>query len=460
VLVSGVTVLVALCGMFLTGSKIFAGMGEATVLVVAAAVIGSLTVLPALLSLLGDRVDRGRVPLLGRRQHPERQSRIWGWVLDRTLARPVLALVLGAAALLTLAVPALKMHTATPGATDMPRSLPVMHTYERITKTFPGSGAPSYVVVSARDVAASPVTDGIEAMTRAALATRQINQPVSVQTSPNHKTALVSMPLAGNGEDKSSAAALAALRDRVIPTTIGRVPGVQADVTGMTAGTEDFNDLMRSRAPIVFGFVLVLAFVLLLLSFRSVVIAGKAIVLNLLSVFASYGLLVAVFQWGWGERLLGFHSVHAVTSWLPLFLFVVLFSLSMDYHVFILSRIREAFDRGEPSEHAIVHGIKSTAGVVTAAAAVMVVTFAVFGTLSQLSMKELGVGLAVAVLLDSTIVRGVLLPAAMKLLGDWNWYLPRWLDRIPLVSHGDHSVDVPEVPAQRKPDELPSLEAS
>jgi RND superfamily putative drug exporter len=427
VLISGITVLVALCGTFLTGSKIFVGIGEATILVVTAAVIGSLTVLPALLSLLGDRVNRGRIPLIGRHFHPEGQSRAWSWVVDRTLRRPALAVAAGAAALLVLAAPALFLHTATPGASDLPHNLPVLKTFDRIQSTFPDSGAPGVVVVSAHDVTTPRVAAGVQAMIHSALDSGQANQPITERVSADHTALMVLMPLAGNGENTASIRALSALRSQIIPRTIAAVPGVQVNVTGETAGTQDFNALMRSRGPAVFGFVLALAFGLLLFSFRSVVIAFKAVVLNLLSVFASYGVLVAVFQWGWGQSLLHFHSVHAVTSWLPLFLFVVLFSLSMDYHVFILSRIREAFDNGDSTERAIAHGVKSTAGVVTAAAMVMVTTFAVFATLSQVSMKQLGVGLAVAVLLDATIVRGVLLPAAMKLLGDWNWYLPRWL---------------------------------
>jgi len=443
--VIGATGLVALCGMFFTGSKIFVGMGEATVLVVATAVLGSLTVLPALMSLLGHRIERGRIPFIGRLRHAEGESRIWGWVLDRTLARPVVALVVAAAALLGLAAPALSMHTATPGVSDLPHTLPVLKTYDRIMTEFPGGGAPAVVVITADDVRAPQVAQGIEAMKTAALASGQMAEPISVHMNDEHTVALVDVPLAGNGENAAATHALATLRDEVIPQTIGKVDGVRADVTGMTAGTEDFNALMRARAPVVFAFVLVFAFLLLLLSFRSIVIAAKAIVLNLLSVFASYGVLVAVFQWGWGESLLHFKSAHAVTSWLPLFLFVVLFSLSMDYHVFIISRIREAFDKGDDTRSAIAHGIKSSAGVVTAAATVMVATFLVFASLSQVSMKELGVGLAVAVLLDATIVRGVLLPAAMKLLGEWNWYLPRWLDWIPSISHGEMPVPQPVV---------------
>jgi RND superfamily putative drug exporter len=274
-------------------------------------------------------------------------------------------------------------------------------------------------------------------MTDEAIATGQMSQPVTVTSSPDRSVAVVSIPLAGDGTDATSESALAALREQVIPETIGAVGGVETNVTGITAGSKDFNDSMTAHLPIVFAFVLGLAFLLLLVTFRSIVIPLKAIVLNLLSVGAAYGVLKLVFQDGNLEGVLGFQSIGGITSWLPLFLFVILFGLSMDYHVFIISRIREAVDRGMKTEDAVAHGIKSTAGVVTAAAIVMVAVFSVFGSLSMLEFKQMGVGLAVAVLIDATIVRGVLLPAAMKLLGEWNWYLPRGLGWLPRLSHGE-----------------------
>jgi RND superfamily putative drug exporter len=204
-------------------------------------------------------------------------------------------------------------------------------------------------------------------------------------------------------------------------------------VTGLTAQSKDFNDLVKARAPLVFVFVLGLAFLLLLTTFRSIVIPAKAIVLNLLSVGAAYGVMVWIFQQGHLEGLLGFTSLGGIVSWLPLFLFVILFGLSMDYHVFILTRVREAYDHGQPTGEAVRHGIKSTASVVTSAAIVMVFVFGIFATLSSIDFKMLGVGLALAVLIDATIIRAVLLPATMKLLGDWNWYLPQWLEWLPRV---------------------------
>jgi predicted RND superfamily exporter protein len=298
---------------------------------------------------------------------------------------------------------------------------------------FPGTPEPAEVVVQAADVTSPQVSAGIAQMRAAALATGRMFEPIEVTTNPAQTLAIVHIPMRG-ADSETAVASLAALRDDVLPATIERVPGTTVNVTGATAGSEDFNDAMKSHLPLVFGFVLGAAFLLLLVTFRSLVIPIKAIVLNLLSVGAAYGVLTLVFQHGWGASLLGFETVGGITSWLPLFLFVVLFGLSMDYHVFILSRIREAVLGGARTEAAVADGIKSTAGVVTSAAAVMIAVFAIFATLGAIEFKQMGVGLAVAVLIDATIVRAVLLPATMKLLGEWNWYLPRGLSWLPRVT--------------------------
>jgi len=449
VLISGLTVLLAMAGMFLTGSKIFYGMGQATMLVVAVAVVGSLTLLPALLTLLGDRVDKGQLRVVSRLRRPAGQSRVWGAVLDRVLARPALSAAVAAGILVALALPVLRMHTATPGASDLPQNVAALRTYDEVQRVFPGGGSPAIVVVEAPDVTSPAVLAAGAAFERAALATGQMHQPISVIPNPSLTAAIIQVPLAGSGEDGSSVAALATLREKVIPATLGKVPGVQVAVTGETAGTADFNNLMHQRSVWVFGFVLLLAFMLLLVSFRSLVIPATAVILNLLSVGAAYGVIVALFQWGWGQSALGFTSEHSVASWLPLFLFVVLFGLSMDYHVFILSRIREAHDSVHNTRRAVAHGIKTTAGVVTAAAVVMVFVFLTFATLSMVSLKEMGVGLAVAVLLDATLVRAVLLPATMTVLGRRNWYLPRWLNWLPEISRSAPS------PHRKQPEHRP-----
>ncbi|RKQ92144.1 RND superfamily putative drug exporter [Solirubrobacter pauli] len=430
VLISGLTVLIAMAGMFIAGNAVFSSFAIGTMLVVAVAMLGSVTVLPAVISKLGDKVEKGRVPFIGRLRHRNHgESRVWGFVIDHSLRRPVAAVVLSVGLLLVLALPALHMRTINPGAAGLPHDLPIMQTYERIQAKFPGGPLPAMVVVKAKDVTTPEVQQGIKELTATA------SGPTNTIVSPDKEVAIVSIPLPGNGTDDTSDAALATLRDTTIPQTIDRVAGTQTNVTGMTAGSKDFNDRMSSRLPFVFAFVLGLAFLLLLVTFRSVIIPLKAIVLNLLSVGAAYGVMTWIFQDGHLEGLLNFQSVGGITSWLPLFMFVILFGLSMDYHVFIISRIREAFDRGESTEDAVAHGIKATAGVVTSAAVVMVAVFAIFATLSMIEFKQMGVGLAVAILLDATLVRAVLLPAAMKLLGDRNWYLPRSLRWLPKFEH-------------------------
>jgi RND superfamily putative drug exporter len=433
VFISGLTVMIAMAGMLFTGNAIFTSIAVGAMLMVAVALIGSLSILPALLSKLGDRVNKGRLPFLPKRATGE--SRVWGFVLDRVLRRPALAALLSGGVLVALALPTFTLHTQLPSFTDLPKSLPIVDTYDRIQAAFPGSQVPADVVVKAPDVSAPAVQQAIADMKRAAFATGRMHEPVSTVVNPAKTVEIVSLSLVGNGDDARSVAALKTLREDVIPATLGKVGSIDAAVTGETAGTHDFNEQMKSHAPLVFGFVLALCFVLLLVTFRSLVIPIKAVLLNLLSVGAAYGLLVLVFQHRWAEGLLGFQSNGAIASWLPLFLFVILFGLSMDYHVFILSRVKELVDDGMPTEQAVATGIKRTASTVTSAAIVMVAVFAIFVTLSTLDIKQMGFGLAAAILIDATIVRAALLPAVMKLLGEWNWYLPRWLEWLPGLAH-------------------------
>jgi RND superfamily putative drug exporter len=435
VLISGFTVMAAMAGMYFTGDKGFASMATGTIVVVGVAMIGSLTVLPALLSKLGDRIDKGRIPFIGKRLAARTESRLWAAVLDRVLRRPGVAAVLSAGVLVALTIPALSMHTASAGVDSIPKDNPVHQTYDRLTAAFPGEKAAAEVTVKADDVTAPAVAGAIQKLEAKALATKTAIDTTMVEISDDKSVAQVIVPIAGKGTDDPSMAALATIRDELVPATVGSVPGVETAVGGDTAVTKDYNDMIKANAPIVFAFVLGLAFLLLLVTFRSLVIPIKAIVLNLLSVGAAYGVLKLVFQDGHGESILGFDSTGAIEPWLPLFLFVILFGLSMDYHVFILSRVREAFDRGMSTEDAVSHGIRSTASVVTSAAIVMVAVFGVFATLSSIVFKQLGVGLAVAILIDATLVRAILLPATMKLLGDKNWYLPRKLGWLPHIEH-------------------------
>ncbi len=434
VLVSGVTVVIAMSGMYLAGASTFTSFATGTILVVAMAVIGSLTVLPAVLSKLGDRVNKGRIPFLRRpEERAGREPRVWSAILTPVLRRPGIAAALATALLLVLAIPVLNLKMAVPGIDSLPQDLGVIQTYNAIQDEFPGNQIPAEVVIERGDATQAEVRAAVGDLEAAVADNELYEPPVTVDVSPNGEVVVVDVPIAGDGTNETSYAALTELREEIIPSTLGGLSGAEANVTGFTAGSEDFNQLMSERVPIVFAFVFAMAFALLLITFRSIVIPVKAIVLNLLSVGAAYGIVTWIFQEGHLEGLLGFESTGAVTSWLPLFLFVVLFGLSMDYHVFILSRIREAYDRGMSTSDAVEHGIKTTASVVTAAAIVMVAVFAIFATLSAVEFKQFGVGLGVAVLIDATIIRGVLLPAAMKLLGDWNWYLPRSLRWLPQV---------------------------
>ncbi len=462
VLISGATVMIAMAGMILAGSNVFTSIGIGAMVVVFLAMIGSVTVLPAVLGKLGRRADRGvlavaaaalarlgrrlghnsarlarlkeRRTLLERIKGDRQESRLWGFVLRPAMRVPVLTAVVSATLLVVLALPGLGMHTRFSSFADLPKDMKIVQSYEAIRQAFPGTPAPAQVVIKAPDVTSPQVQGGIAQLKREALATGVMHDPIEIAVSADKTVARVAVPLAGDGSNSTSTNALKELRDQVIPATIGAVSGIQAAVTGDTAATVDFNQTMKSHAPLVFGFVLGLAFLLLLLTFRSIVIPLKAIVLNLLSVGAAYGVLVWIFQQGHLEGLLGFHSNGAIITWLPLFLFAVLFGLSMDYHVFILTRIKELVDRGLATDEAVERGIRRTASTVTSAAVVMIAVFAIFASLSTLDMKQLGVGLAVAVLIDATIIRGLLLPATMKLLGRWNWYLPTWLEWLPRIN--------------------------
>jgi putative drug exporter of the RND superfamily len=475
VLISGFTVLIAMAGMLFAGTKIFTSIGIGAMLVVFTSLVGSLTVLPALLGKLGDRyIERGvrqvlaatvlrflrpfkseprwllwlrETPTLLQRLKGDRQeSRVWGFVITRSMRRPAFAVALSTALLVVLALPVLNIHTKLLSFTDLPKSLAIVKTYDTIQASFPGTQDPAHVVVKADNVTTPRFAKAYAEFKKRALATGVIHQPIRVSVNKAKTVARVDFPLAGKGQDATAVRALETLRTKVIPPVLATLPpGTQEAVTGDTASTHDFNQTMKHRAPIVFAFVLGFAFLLLLLTFRSIVIPLKAIVLNLLSVGAAYG--VWIFQDGHLQGLLNFHSNGAVVTWLPLFLFTVLFGLSMDYHVFILSRVKELVDHGMPTDQAVERGIRTTASTVTSAAAVMIAVFAIFASLRTLDIKQLGVGLAVAVFIDATLIRGVLLPAAMKLLGDWNWYLPRWLEWMPrLTVEPKLAEDIPEAP--------------
>ncbi|MET0741101.1 MAG: MMPL family transporter [Candidatus Nanopelagicales bacterium] len=441
VVISGLTVMVAMAGMFLAGNAVFTSFAVGTILVVAMAVVGSLTALPALLSIFGRWVDRPRVPLLWRLQRRSGTGRFWPTILKPVLAKPAIAFIVSAGLLIALALPALGMVLRNPGVEDLPRSIPEMQTYDRLTAAYPSEGISHTVAIWTEDGTAldqdavdAAVAD-LETQATSSGLFAETEEPVTAEYSLDGSVAQVDLPLPYTDEDPRAVESLDLLRDDLLPATVDQVSTTESGVTGFVAGSQDFTDEMTQRLPYVIGFVLLLTLVVLLLAFRSLTIALTAIGLNLLSVAAAYGLLTLVFQNSWAEDLLGFQSNGGVVTWLPLFLFVILFGLSMDYHVFVVSRIREARGNGLSTREAIASGITSSAGTVTSAAIVMVGVFAVFATLTPLDFKQMGVGLAAAILIDATIVRAVLLPSAMALLGERNWWLPGWMQRLPSLDH-------------------------
>ncbi len=435
IVISGLTVMAALGGLFLTGAPIFTGIAFGAITVVGVAVVGALTFVPALLSWLGPWADRGRIPFLGRRRTAAKPSRLWAALVRRVVRRPLLWGSAAVVALLALAAPALGMRLVYP-QNDVPKTVPIIATYNRIQQAFPQAPSPAQVVVTSTSLSGPAldgpaVRDAIAALQARASAGGAIREPITAAPVAGGRALIVSVPLAGQGTGSASDAALATLRNHVLPATLGRVGGISYAVTGDTASSYDDARQIDVAIPVVLAVVAVMAFGLLLVAFRSVTLPLISIGLNLLSVGAAYGLITLIFQDGRLQGPLDFTSFGAITPWVPLFLFVFLFGLSMDYHVFILSRIREIRLRGASTKDAVTSGIASSAGVVTSAAVIMMAVFSIFAALHLVELKMLGIGLPAAVLIDATVVRGILVPAAMTLLGDRCWYLPRWLRWLP-----------------------------
>ncbi len=430
IVISGLTVLIALSGLLLTGSAEFTSIGLATMVVVAIAVVGSVTVLPAVLAKLGDRIDRGRIPVLARlRARSDGDATVWARLARLVTGRPLASLVIAVCVLATLAVPVLQLRTADPNATDLPISAPVRVAYDAIDHAFPGTPQPALLVVEGKHLASHGERQRLSEVGQQALRVTGGRGQVQIDVSHDGRTAVVSVPMPDRGLDEAKRA-VETLRANVARSN-------HAMVTGDAAASLDFANRLKSATPLVIGVVMLLAFMVLLAAFRSAKLAAAVIALNLLSVGAAYGVLVAVFQHHWAQSLLGFTSNGAIVSWLPLFALVVLFGLSMDYTVLVLERVQEARRAGLSAREAAAEGVTATGGAVTSAALVMVFVFAVFATLGLLEFKQLGVGLAAAVLIDATIVRGVALPAAIALLGDRGWHVRR------AASHWDHPVRVP-----------------
>ena len=433
VVISGITVVVAMSGMLVAGGM-FTSLAIGAMVVVAVAVVASATVLPALLSVLGDKVEALRLPFSKRRaQRRGSVDGFWGRLAGRVVRRPLVWTLAAGGVLAALALPLLGMRTALPGAESLPRSFAAVDAYERLTAAFPQDGTTVDVVVQAPAGQATTVEAALRAALPTAVATGRVAavQQPQIAVSTDRTVHVLALPVPVQQSDERLGDAVDAIRADVVPGIKASLPGAAVHVGGSADGT-DLTRWLDGRLPWVMAFVLVLTFVVMLVSFGSPWLALATVGLNLLSVGAAYGVMTAVFQNTWAEGLLGFTSIGSIAAWLPLLMFVLLFGLSMDYHVFVVSRVREAYSAGESALDAVRLGVARSAGVVTSAAAVMVAVFSIFGTLSTLEMKQLGVGLATAVLLDATLVRGVLLPAVLALLGERAHTGPRW---VPTLHH-------------------------
>jgi uncharacterized membrane protein YdfJ with MMPL/SSD domain len=433
VVFSGTAFVVAMFGMLIVPSSIMRSLAAGAILVGIVSVAAATTLMPALLGLLGDRVDSLRIPIVGRRSaeasNPE--GRFWGAIVRLVLRRPVLSLVLSTALLLAAAAPILGMHIGTNGVSTLPDRFASKQGFLALERDFPGTTTDPVEIVVADEASRQEVSEELRQL-EAMLAGDPRFGIGEIRTSNDGSVSVLSVPVQGDPAGEGAIAAVRELRSDVVPETFA---GTDAEVLvgGTTSENIDYFDSVIDPAPLVIAFVLLLTFVLLTVVFRSVAVAGTAVILNLLSVGAAYGLLVAVFQHGIGAGLLGFQQTDAIEAWVPLFLFSVLFGLSMDYQVFLLSRIKERFDGTRDTTDAVTFGVGSTARIITGAALIIVAVFAGFARGDLIMFQQMGFGVAVALLIDATIIRSVLLPSAMRLLGDWNWYLPRWLGWLPRV---------------------------
>jgi uncharacterized membrane protein YdfJ with MMPL/SSD domain len=436
VLFSGTTFVIAMFGMLIVPSSIMRSLAVGAILVGIVSVAASATLLPALLSLLGDRVDRLRIPLIGSRslESANPEGRFWGTIVRAVLRRPGLSLALSAAVLLAAAVPIFGMHIGTSGVTVMPDRLESKQGSAALQRNFPEATSDPAEIVVARG-ATHPAAGQALTQLRTRLAADQRFGQGRIERSADGGVALLSVPVRGDPAGGAAISAVRELRSAIVPAAFTNTPA-EVFVGGTTSEFIDYFDSVIGPAPWVIALVLGLTLVFLTAAFRSLVIAGTAVVLNLLSVGAAYGLLVLVFQHGVGASLFGLSQVDTIEAWVPLFLFSVLFGLSMDYQVFLLSRIRERYDETGDTAEAVTFGVASTARIITGAALIIVAVFAGFASGELIMFQQMGFGVAAALLIDATIIRLVLLPSTMRLLGAWNWYLPRWLAWLPRVEAG------------------------
>jgi putative drug exporter of the RND superfamily len=452
VLFSGMAFVLAMCGMLLVPDTILRSLALGAILVGVASVLAALTLLPALLSLLGDRVNAVRVPVIGRRaiNSAGSEGRFWSALVGGVMRRPLVSLVVATALLLGAAVPVLVIDTGFSGLSTLPDRFPSKQGFDALNRDFPGTGVDPAQIVVRGELSSAPVRSAVEEL-KASLSDEEAFGAATQAVSDDGGTLVLSVPVAGDADGAEATAAIRHLRADLIPQAFGELETTVL-VAGATAESVDYFEIVGSWLPIVFAFVLGLSFILLTIAFRSIVIPAVAIALNLLSVGAAYGLLVLVFQKGFGDGILGFQQVDTVEAWVPLFLFSVLFGLSMDYQVFLLSRIKERYSQTGDTAGAVSFGVGSTARLITGAALIIIAVFGGFAAGDLVMFQQMGFGVAVALLVDATIVRSVLVPASMKLLGDWNWYLPPWLGWLPEVHVEGHAAAEPETTTVKPPE--------
>jgi len=449
VVYAGIIVMLSLTGLMLTGDATFVSFSLGAVIVVFFAVLISLTLLPALLSILGDKVSSIPVPFLGR----IKGAQIWGAIADRVLVKPAFLAMITTGFLIALAIPTLSINLGFNGGADsLPDALDAKRSIELLEDHFTSSLlVPAKVVVDAPNVESPEVQVAVATLIGIVAQNDAFLGTFDTIISQDKTLLRINVPTAGKVDDDTSKNGIKLLRESVVPQAFSAV-SADVYVAGDTADGIDFENRVSTAAPLVFSFVLGFSFLLLLLMFRSIVIAFKAITLNLLSVTAVYGVLVMVFQWGWGISILGSEETGIIEAWLPLFLFGILFGLSMDYHMLLLNRIKEFHDGGASNQESVSQGIKITACQITSAAAIMVGVFGAFATSRVLPLQQFGLGLGVAVLIDATVTRVVLLPATMKLLGEWNWYMPSWLGWLPKITQEESHPMLAPPTVQAQPD--------
>jgi RND superfamily putative drug exporter len=433
VLFSGIAFVLAMCGMLLVPDTILRSLALGAILVGIVSVLAALTLLPAVLSLLGDRVNALRVPVIGRRaiSSAGSESRFWSVLVRGVMRRPLVSLAVAVSLLLAAAAPVLSIDTGQAGLSTLPDRFASKQGFDALNRDFPGAGVDPAQIVVHGNVSSAPVRSAIRQL-RTSLAGADDFGPATQAESKASDVVVLSVPVAGDANAPRATRAIRDLRSDLIPRAFAGVDSTVL-VGGTTAEHVDYAVIVGRWLPIVFAFVLGLSFLLLTVAFRSIVIPAVAIALNLLSVGAAYGLLVLVFQKGVGNGLLGFQQADTVEAWVPLFLFSVLFGLSMDYQVFLLSRIKERYGKTKDTAGSVAFGVGSTARLITGAALIIIAVFGGFAAGDLVMFQQMGFGVAVALLVDATVVRSVLVPACMKLLGDWNWYLPSWLDWLPEV---------------------------